>query len=333
MHFRYLDSLRGIAILGVMILHASKLSHQPSNVIELTLSGQRGVQLFYVLSAFTLFLSTDNRKNKEKNPTYNFFIRRFFRIAPLYYLAIVGNIIITKLTHLRLTEDKLTTYDIISGFLFVNGFNPNSINSVAKGGWSIAVESSFYILFPLLYSNFNSLKKSILLLILSIFVCIPISWKLADFYPAFTEYFTVRYFPIELPIFCMGIFTYQLWKERENIINYSKVNIKNRQIISIILILYSSAIFIFSFPYDNGTLMLSSSAFIFLILGLAIHNWYFLVNPFTQFLGKISYSLYLIHFFIFKFTQILLLKIDKNAMGNISGLALFMVISYVQDKN
>jgi hypothetical protein len=222
----------------------------------------------------------------------------------------------------------LTTKDIVLGFLFLNGFNPNSINSVAIGGWSIAVESTFYILFPLLYLNFNSLKKSSLLLILSIFICVPISWKLANFYPAFAEYFTFLYFPIEFPIFCIGIFTYQLWKQRDKLINYSKLNIRNRQIISIILILFSSTIFIFSFPYNNGSLMLSSSAFIFLILGLAINEWYVIVNPLTQFLGKISYSLYLIHFFIFKFIQILLFKIDKNVMGNITGFALFVLISF-----
>jgi peptidoglycan/LPS O-acetylase OafA/YrhL len=40
------------------------------------------------VSAFTLFLSHDNRKS-ECNPTMNFFIRRFFRLAPMLYIGIL----------------------------------------------------------------------------------------------------------------------------------------------------------------------------------------------------------------------------------------------------
>ena len=91
MKLRYIDALRGIAILAVMMVHTSH--HGANNYNDLFRSmfneGARGVQLFYLASAFTLFLSYNYRKEKENHVAGNFFIRRFFRIAPMYYIGII----------------------------------------------------------------------------------------------------------------------------------------------------------------------------------------------------------------------------------------------------
>src|SRR4051812_43931332 len=83
----YLDALRGFAVLLVLMVHASELTAGAaltpvlSNFIE---SGRYGVQLFFLISAFTIFYTLHNG---DKSPR-NFLIRRFFRIAPLYYIAV-----------------------------------------------------------------------------------------------------------------------------------------------------------------------------------------------------------------------------------------------------
>jgi hypothetical protein len=71
----YLDALRGIAILGVILVHSVILSHQGGLLGMVGLTGQRGVQLFYMVSAFTLFMSLDSR-HTEQFQWSNFFIRR-----------------------------------------------------------------------------------------------------------------------------------------------------------------------------------------------------------------------------------------------------------------
>ena len=84
---QYIDILRGIAILGVIAVHSGQ---QIENLFPIVRSisnyGQLGVQLFFVASALTLCLSMSERN--EKSP-FNFYVRRFFRIAPIYYLAII----------------------------------------------------------------------------------------------------------------------------------------------------------------------------------------------------------------------------------------------------
>lgn len=152
-HYDYLDALRGIAILGVVLVHSGILSGQQHTLYVIAFTGQRGVQLFYMVSAFTLFMTLDSRRTEQKEIS-NFFIRRFFRIAPLFYLAIVANLLLYGRS--LIIDDKLSALDIISGFLFLHGLCPRTINSVAIGGWSIAVETSFYLLVPMLYYRIRS---------------------------------------------------------------------------------------------------------------------------------------------------------------------------------
>jgi peptidoglycan/LPS O-acetylase OafA/YrhL len=53
-----------------------------------TNTGDLGVQLFFVVSSFTIFNSYAKQKEKNSiNINRIFFIKRFFRIAPNYYIA------------------------------------------------------------------------------------------------------------------------------------------------------------------------------------------------------------------------------------------------------
>lgn len=160
----WVDALRGLAIFGVLICHAGQnVENLPSILGNLTYQGAMGVQLFYMISAFTLFLSLANRKKLEKKPLINFFIRRFFRIAPLFYCAIAFYVLTTGIGPSHWIEDgqSITIPNLITHLTFTNGWNPYWINSLVPVGWSIAIEMPFYLIVPYLF------KKSKLLIKLS----------------------------------------------------------------------------------------------------------------------------------------------------------------------
>jgi peptidoglycan/LPS O-acetylase OafA/YrhL len=88
----YLDSLRGLAALYVLVYHAILVA-QPNLVVPawtapFFLAGGTGVMLFFVVSAFSLCL-TWPRHEKTGAPLTSYFISRFFRIAPLFYFMML----------------------------------------------------------------------------------------------------------------------------------------------------------------------------------------------------------------------------------------------------
>ena len=82
----YIDSMRGIAILMVLAVHSTifftiyEIKQLPFKMEYIIYSGKYGVVLFFIVSAYTLFRSLDIRHEKGFG---NYYIRRFFRIAPL----------------------------------------------------------------------------------------------------------------------------------------------------------------------------------------------------------------------------------------------------------
>tara|TARA_R110001583_G_scaffold7158_5_gene35649 strand:+ start:19954 stop:20658 length:705 start_codon:yes stop_codon:yes gene_type:complete len=167
--YEYIDALRGIAILGVVLHHIGLwITPSFSFISDLTEEGNKGVQLFYVASALTLFLSMDSRKVQEKHFLFNFFIRRFFRIAPMFYLAIIIYISFYGMAERLFTPNGIEWWYIPLTALFIHGWYPESINSIVPGGWSIAVEMTFYLMVPYLFSKLTSIKITLIALLLSL---------------------------------------------------------------------------------------------------------------------------------------------------------------------
>ena len=83
MFFAFVDALRGYAILLVILVHTSLLvKGLPGWLYSIAANGARGVQLFYIVSAFTLFYSLKYNHKSETNKVLNFYLRRFFRVLP-----------------------------------------------------------------------------------------------------------------------------------------------------------------------------------------------------------------------------------------------------------
>ena len=161
-YYPFVDGLRGLAILAVIAVHASQTAGAPwrSAVLSrLAASGARGVQLFFILSAFTLFSTSFQRFAKEHSPRRNFYLRRAFRILPLWWASVA----IFSLIHAASNTGfghPVTALDIVLQSTFLFGFAPTRINSIVPGGWSLFCEETFYLLLPLLYARVKSLRAA-----------------------------------------------------------------------------------------------------------------------------------------------------------------------------
>ncbi|MGE5329741.1 MAG: acyltransferase family protein [Deltaproteobacteria bacterium] len=298
----YIDAIRGLAIFGVIVVHTShEIYDLPKYLLKIATEGARGVQLFFIASALTLFMTMIKRQEKEKHLIINFFIRRFFRIAPLFYIAIIFYILKDGLGPRYWLGDApgISAWNIIATIFFINGWNPYWINSIVPGGWSIAVEMTFYLLVPLIFFKIKNISKAIWLFIFSIFLSFSLNRILENVHfisdqRLWSEYLFF-WFPSQFPVFCLGIVLYFLIFSTSNLIKDSnKIQIAT-------LLLGSSFCMILallkgvSVPcVDNHVLY--GIAFVIFALSLSIYQFEIFVNSFWIYLGKISFSSYLSHF-------------------------------------
>ncbi len=156
-YYYNLDGIRGIAALMVVIFHffwSSQMSYLEDvetwqKYVEF---GQHGVSLFFVLSGFVITRILLVSRNK---PGYfgNFYKRRVLRIFPLYYLyLIIGYYGVPFLIYLAGGSFKIIDFNLqLPYFLYLQNFT--EVLDIKAGGpghyWSLAVEEHFYLLWPL----------------------------------------------------------------------------------------------------------------------------------------------------------------------------------------
>lgn len=306
--FAYIDALRGLAILGVLMAHCGQHGRNtyPQLIVSIISNAQHGVQLFFIVSALTLFMSMKERSNSEKYPYLNFFIRRFFRIAPLFYVAILYYLWEYGLGPRYWLGDALgiSIYNIIASATFTNGLNPYWINSLVPGGWTIAVEMTFYLFLPLLYKTVKNLKSALLLTIVVSVISkllhhVLYNKVLISDVNLWREYLHM-YFPSQLPTFLIGVVLFYL-------IGDQRCNSGNaRSFFLSCALLIISILFIAQIITQNVTpkYFYFSIAFAMLTYSLFLNPVKLLVNQFTVFIGKISFSMYITHFAVLYFMEI-----------------------------
>lgn len=297
----FIDALRGLAIFGVLLVHSGQaINDLPRWLGSLAEQGARGVQLFFVISAFTLFLSLDARKPSEKRPILNFFMRRFFRIAPLFYCAIL----FYSFQRYWYSNESLPIANLIAKLLFINGWNPHWINNIVHGSWTIAVEMNFYILVPFLYKKVTSLDRALYLTFTTLIASNLINILMSKF-PIFYgnegwEGLRFYWLPNQLPVFFLGFVLYFLVTRtvKNPLMNKtwtSEKKFKRSFLLLAIALFLLVALAYGTYFYIPGH-FLYGIAFVLLAFALALHPFTCLVNRFWCYLGKISYSCYLTHF-------------------------------------
>jgi peptidoglycan/LPS O-acetylase OafA/YrhL len=154
-----LDVLRGLAIAGVMAIHVSQSFPSGVRIVDFVFgSGWVGVNVFYFVSAMTMCLMWTQRAT-EANPTRKFYIRRFLRIAPLFWLAIPLYLAINGTGPSNNAPNGIGPHQVILTATFLHGFWPDSVNSVVPGDWSIAAEMTFYLVFPFVIASFGARRQ------------------------------------------------------------------------------------------------------------------------------------------------------------------------------
>jgi peptidoglycan/LPS O-acetylase OafA/YrhL len=273
--FAYIDSLRGYAVLGVLLAHSAQQAGINGGLASV---GARGVQLFFVVSAITLIMSWHER-NDGAGP---FFLRRAFRILPMFWLSIA--------VYFDTTYDL---HQVIGAAFLLQGARPEWIfGPIVPGGWSVCAEVVFYCSFPLIVANITSLSRALWLIAASLLIsrlwrtvgldALPVIFPNAT--PGELWEFVYFTFPAQLPAFAAGIAGYFL---------LPKLSRLSRSTLEIILIVTFAGMGWFAIYKQEN---IAAFAALFAIAAACIANGAgtYLINRIVGYIGKCSFSIYLL---------------------------------------
>jgi len=300
-YFRGLDTLRAIAALVVVIGHVELIKDEngtpklfKDSFLRLA-DGHIAVILFFVLSGFLItYLLVKEKEKTGRISLKKFYMRRIFRIWPLYYCVILLSFLLIHANY------KL------SSIILCLGIFPNFAHAFQVGWptspqiWSIGVEEQFYLLWPLLITLIPS-KKIIFYLILFF-----IGYTLL---PHFIGFVNVRTFHNDtvnnivnrffygskfncMSVGCILGYMYATHHKWLNVL-YNKY------------LAYMAIIFSFLLWFSRFELKYFTEEFYAVIFGIMILNIATNDNlklnidtKITGFLGKISYGIYMYHYLI-----------------------------------
>lgn len=300
----FIDSARGIAILLVILVHTAQAVDQiPSPVGALAKYGQMGVQLFFVVSAYTLCL-TYTRRTGESKPYLSFLIRRIFRIAPLYYVGIILyfgiSVIRSYYVPAHVKTDPYSFGNVLSNVLFIHGFVPSAANSIVPGGWSIGTEMAFYVCFPLVFFVFNRLRDKgmaamLMLVVIAVLLNLLYHNMLAHRFGLQIHNNNFLYFNLinQFPVFLLGItlfFVHQL--DHQN----SCLPASRLLQLSGFVLSTACALLLWKFEIDLSFAVIPTVSGVSFWFLLNLLRSGFLDLKVLQRIGRVSYSMYIFHF-------------------------------------
>ena len=307
-----LTALRGIAALWVVVFHmdviifyrelGTLLPHELSGLIT---QGYLWVDLFFILSGFIIchIYGEQLGSNIQIYSIKNYLVARFFRIYPLHLftlILLIGCVMVVSTYAPAVIDDSWNVYfdwqALISNLLLTNAMNQHTYLSWNIVSWSIGAEwwTYIYAICLLYFLGNNTIKHSIIITAIS-FIGL---FCLVYFSPKNNLDITFDFgFLRCLLEFTLGVTSYKAYKQ-----NLGK-NIFQRDRYFVFTVL--AILIIFHWRMND---LLIIPLFSMLVLCAAYNQrsvLQILSSSFLQYLGKISYSIYLMHgvwFMVFWFS-------------------------------
>ncbi|MBK0371285.1 acyltransferase family protein [Flavobacterium agrisoli] len=331
----FLDGIRGASALFVVLFHAMLFTksgfHFSDNLFlnvlqKINSIGHISVSIFIVLSGFCLAIPVVNNDLLLKKGFIVYIKRRSNRIIFPYYMALLFSIILYYIFPI-LQEPANTVWDskipltapsVIAHVFLVHNWNVDWIYKINGAHWSVATEWQIYFVFPVLlffWRKFNLITAIFFSLILTI-----ILYKLVPFAE-----------PQFILLFFMGVisayFTFS-----------NSFEINEVQLLPCCLLLFIPmclAVY-YKFPAKAIYQVFFGLNFAFLLYlltkiqlnGLSNKLINVLSGKCLGFLGKISYSLYLIHGPILALFNLYLMKYFIISYNNTLMIMCFLVVPF-----
>lgn len=136
-HILTIDAARGLLACAVLFYHELFFN----GIIQLERIAYYAVYGFFIISGFAMFVAYHD-KIATAGDVRAYLLKRYFRIAPLYFAVLVVRMCLGDWP-----GDIL--YRLVLNLTLTFGLANPGVTSLLGGGWSIGIEMVFYLLFPI----------------------------------------------------------------------------------------------------------------------------------------------------------------------------------------
>lgn len=299
-----IDGLRGISVLLVIFYH---FEYKIFNKVIFT-GGYIGVDIFFIISGYLITLIILNEKKYSDCFSFKkFYLRRARRILPAFFFFIIsalllGFFFLLPKSFIDLGNSGLSSLTFLSNFYYyltqIQYYTAPTYLRPLLHTWSLSVEFQFYIFFPIIFiitvKVFNRFKIFVLL------AGFLFSLLLSNYLVKTHNLINFYMLPPRIFEFLAGSIAAVILVDKSIKINQKILNFLS--VIGVILI------FLMSVILNNKTLHPS-----IISLPLVVGIFFLIINTeknyindllskkIINYLGKISFSLYLAHFLLIAF--------------------------------
>jgi peptidoglycan/LPS O-acetylase OafA/YrhL len=303
-----LDGLRAIAVLLVVTVHTH-------DNVWTRLNGGLGVVIFFVLSGYLItMLALREEEVRGRLDFTGFYIRRTFRIFPLYYVVLAAYAVL--ILGLKMSPDKAEGFvHSLPYYLLYLQEIPYSLKGSSfpfYQSWTLGIEEKFYLVWPLIafgaITFTKGLRRIVTVGIILIFVCSPVLFP------------SIRWYPLEnYAYILMGGLLALVLEDRAGFAFIQRFgNVGLTFAATVLMVLQFSSLQVTQRFYARTAYALVFMLFLGILVITEGRIQSFLSKPLLGFIGELSYGIYLVH--------ILCLNVAEKAFPPGKGLA---VLAYV----
>ncbi|HBH7063453.1 hypothetical protein A3N57_01825 [Enterobacter cloacae subsp. dissolvens] len=275
---------------------------------DLTVGGAVGVVVFFMISGYIITHVLQSEGTKE------FYIKRIFRIYPLYVFAILLEVIVKYFNGIEIPSIAI----LVPRLLLVGDFFGTPLG-LAGVEWTLRIEIMFYAIMGMLrFSGLlsNAKATSFLFLIACLLIANTTPFPVAhDFHNG--------YFSAYIPFLFAGVIVYYLeTKQLGRMLAFF--------CIAIMFVTHIKVIGIASPRWINSNYAVIG-VFVFMVAWIARER--FIYHPWCVLLSELTYSIYLFHDWIWiYFKQLSFAITNNNTAQNLIIMTLLFILCYASNK-
>lgn len=295
-HIPSLNGLRALSIIFVLIGHSKFVSNSPKCLLFIEryiVHMNFGVQMFFVISGFLItgLLLKEKALHGHIN-LKNFYIRRAYRIFPVAFLFIITMVLLNYFGVLYITAKDLT-YSATYVVDFLPGTRSWFIGHLA----TLSVEEQFYLLWPLALL-FLPKRYYLIIVFVVIYYILLMPWLY--YHPENSPLFLLKGLILSAPaLLCGALMAIGLFKGWFTRIHHILIHPLTAFSFILALAAYLPGTFLvagfYSIPFDYLVACVFVAFFVYNVIHSSPGNilFRFLNHPILNFIGILSYSIYI----------------------------------------